>query len=66
MSNSTVGWFCLGVFVLIVIFDVVLALDSKPSNTISANARRLGKLWPPFRLLVTFGTGLVVGHLWWS
>jgi DMSO/TMAO reductase YedYZ heme-binding membrane subunit len=65
LNNSTVGWLVLGIFAAIVIFDTLLALDGKPSNTISANARRLGRYWPPFRLLVTFATGLTIGHLWW-
>lgn len=66
MSNTAVGVFVLAVFAIIVVFDVALLLDGKKSNTISANARRLGSKWPPFRLLVSFGCGLVLGHLWWT
>ena len=61
-----VGVFVLSAFLIIVLFDVALLLDGRKSNTISANARRLGKAWPPFRLLVSFGIGLVLGHLWWT
>jgi hypothetical protein len=54
------------VFAAIIAFDVYLALDSVKANTISARLRAWGKAWPPTRLIITFGLGVLAGHLWWT
>lgn len=52
-------------FLSIVGLDVYLALDGRDENTYSERLRALGRVWPPARLLITFGMGLLAGHLWW-
>ncbi len=52
-------------FTAIVALDVYLALDRRDENTYSERLRALGKVWPPARLLLTFGMGLLAGHLYW-
>ena len=46
--------------------DIYLAVDKVAGNTYSENLRRWGKLWPPLRLMVAFGMGMLCGHWWWS
>ncbi len=66
MSQSWVAILMLCITVMIVLFDIVLALDSQKANTISAVSRRIGKLWPPTRIIVPFACGVIVGHIWWT
>ena len=49
-------------FVAICALDVYLALDGRDGNTYS---ERLRALWPPAKLLLVFGMGLLAGHLYW-
>lgn len=47
---------------LIAAWDVVLALDGIKANTITAVLRRVPAGVPVF---LSFGLGLIAGHLWW-
>lgn len=62
MSKEAVTVVMVLLFLGIIVWDIWLALDDKKANTISARLRRIG---PGLRLLVVFGTGLVIGHLYW-
>jgi hypothetical protein len=52
-------------FLAIVGLDVYLALDGRDENTYSERLRALGRAWPPARLLIVYGMGLLSGHLYW-
>lgn len=53
-------------FVLIVGWDVYLALDGRKGNTISARLREWDRRFGGVKLLISFGFGLLAGHWWWS
>jgi hypothetical protein len=46
--------------------DVYLAVDKRDGNTYSERMRAWARAWPPLRLLIAFGFGLLCGHWWWS
>lgn len=52
-------------FVVIIGLDVWLALDGRKGNTYSERLTAWGKAWPPLRLLIVFGMGLLAGHWYW-
>ncbi len=52
-------------FLGIVGLDVYLALDRRDGNTYSERLRALGRVWPPARLILSFGMGMLAGHLYW-
>jgi len=53
-------------FLLVIGIDVWLALDKKVGNTYSERIRAWGKIWPPFRLILSFGMGVLAGHWFWG
>lgn len=66
MSN-TATTIIMAVFVVSFIgVDVYLALDKRDGNTYSERMRAWAKAWPPLRLMISFGFGLLAGHWWWS
>jgi hypothetical protein len=65
MTPSNTGAFLIIMFCLIVAFDVYLDRDAIKGNTYSERMRAWGEYWPPFRMLIAFGFGLVAGHWWW-
>lgn len=65
MSKQIVTIICLIAFLSIVAFDVYLWRDRKFGNTISERARRAGRVWPPFRILLAFSVGMLMGHFYW-
>lgn len=66
MNNITVAIIMAGLFVGIIGLDIVLALDKHDGNTYSERMRAWAKIWPPLRLIIMFGMGLVAGHWWWT
>lgn len=62
MSRKTVGIIIIVGVLLIAAWDVVLALDGIQANTITAVLRRVPPGVPVF---LSFGLGLIAGHLWW-
>lgn len=66
MSNVEVGVVIGCVFLGIVAWDIYLATDGKSGNTISERARRLGRMWPPFRILLSVAIGVLLGHFFWA
>jgi len=52
-------------FLAIVGLDIYLALDKRDGNTYSEVTKKFGKVWPPFRLLLSFFFGLLAGHFFW-
>jgi len=66
MSNSAVAVLMAVMFVVIIGIDIWLAIDKRKGNTYSERLRAWGKAWPPVRLLITFGMGLLAGHWWWT
>lgn len=52
-------------FVGIITWDVVLTLDNKPLNTISAQMRRLSRWSPWFPIFFAFAMGCLAGHFGW-
>lgn len=46
--------------------DIYLALDKRKGNTYSERLRSWAHAWPPIRLMVAFGMGLLCGHWWWT
>jgi hypothetical protein len=65
MTPAVIAIIMVIMFVGIIILDVYLAVDKVPDNTYSANLRLLAKYWPPSRLIVVFGMGMLAGHLYW-
>jgi succinate dehydrogenase hydrophobic anchor subunit len=66
MSN-TVTAIIMAVFVVAFIgVDVYLAFDKRKGNTYSERLRAWAKVWPPLRLLISFGMGLLCGHWYWT
>jgi hypothetical protein len=65
MSQEIVSVIMLLLFAAIVGFDIYLD-NSKGNNTFSSRFRALGRWWPPSRLLVTLGIGILLGHFWWT
>lgn len=63
MSRNKVAILSVVLFVLIVGIDIILALDGVRANTFSAVWRSIPDGGP---LIVTFGLGVVVGHIWWG
>lgn len=64
MDKTTI--FIIASFLIIVAVDIWLAVDDVQANTISARLRFWGRVWKPSRLLLTFGLGLLTGHLYWT
>ena len=52
-------------FLAIAGFDWYLYKDGKDGNTYSEVTTLFGKVWPPFRLLISVGFGLLLGHWFW-
>jgi len=65
MSNHGVTVLMCVLFVGIVLFDVYLLVDGKKGNTYSERMRHFGNIWKPFRLIVSFGFCLLLGHWYW-
>lgn len=66
MSNTATA-IIMTVFVIAFIgVDIWLALDKRDGNTYSERLRSWAKVWPPLRLLIAFGMGMLCGHWWWS
>jgi len=65
MAKLTVALIMLGIFLFIILIDVYLAIYA-PGNTFSSLLRLWAKYWPPARLLITFGMGLLCGHWFWG
>lgn len=66
MTPTHTSIFLAVMFVLIVAFDIWLDVDGIKGNTYSERMRAWGKVWPPFRMLIAFGFGLVCGHWYWA
>ena len=64
MSPVATAIVALTAMTLLVVLDVYLATDRRRGNTYSELLTRLGKIWPPIRLLLSFGMGLLAAH-WW-
>jgi cytochrome c biogenesis protein CcdA len=65
--NNTATTIIMAVFVLAFVgVDLWLAVDKVSGNTYSERLRAWAKIWPPVRLIVAFGMGLLCGHWWWS
>lgn len=65
--TSTATAIVMAVFVVAFIgVDVYLAVDKVAGNTYSERMRVWARVWPPLRLMVAFGMGLLCGHWWWS
>jgi hypothetical protein len=65
MSNTYTIIIMAAFFVSFIGIDVWLALDKRDGNTYSENLRKWGEAWPPLRLLMAFGFGLLCGHWYW-
>lgn len=65
MSNTAVAILMASIFLIVIAVDIWLALDDRKGNTYSERLRSWGKAWPPLRLLIAFGMGLLAGHWWW-
>lgn len=65
MSPLTISIFMGVVFVALIAFDVWLDRDDVDGNTYSERLRALGRVWPPARLLISLGFGVLLGHWWW-
>jgi len=46
--------------------DIWLAVDGVTGNTYSERMRAWAKVWPPLRLIIAMGFGLLCGHFFWS
>jgi len=65
--SPTVTTIIMAVFVVSFIgVDIYLAVDKVSGNTYSERMRAWAKVWPPLRLIVAFGMGMLCGHWWWS
>lgn len=65
--NNTVTAIIMATFVLSFIgVDIYLAVDKVSGNTYSERLRVWARVWPPLRLMIAFGMGLLCGHWWWS
>jgi succinate dehydrogenase hydrophobic anchor subunit len=65
--SPTVTAIIMAVFVVSFIgVDIYLAVDKVSGNTYSERMRAWAKVWPPLRLIVAFGMGMLCGHWWWS
>lgn len=65
MSPTATVVVMVAAFLALVGLDVWLALDGRTENTYSERLRAMGKAWPATRLLLSFGMGLLAGHLYW-
>ena len=68
MSNSSVQYvvlFMVSAFVIIIVVDIILALDGRSGNTYSEIIRRAGARWKPLIFMLIFGMGLLTGHWFW-
>jgi hypothetical protein len=65
MSNLAVSITMAVIFLLIVVWDVALALDGRRGNTISARVRDWDRRFGGLKLLISMGMGLLAGHWWW-
>lgn len=65
MTSAATTIVMVAAFLGLVGLDVYLALDGRPENTYSERLRVMSKAWPPARLLLSFGMGLLAGHLYW-
>lgn len=67
MTPNIITAIIMGVFVVSFIgIDIYLAVDKVSGNTYSERLRVWARAWPPLRLMVAFGMGLLCGHWWWS
>lgn len=66
MSNTAVSILMGIIFVAICAFDWWLDRDGKKGNTYSERIRALGRMWPPARLLLAVGIGVLLGHFFWT
>jgi hypothetical protein len=65
--STTATTVIMAVFVVAFIgIDIWLAVDKVSGNTYSERMRAWAKVWPPLRLMVAFGMGLLCGHWWWT
>jgi len=56
----------IAIFVIIILIDVILAMDKTKGNTYSEILRAAGKKWIALIMMITFGMGLLAGHWWWG
>jgi len=66
MSNLVVSVIMAALFVVIVGWDVYLALDGRRANTISARIRDWDRKFGGIKLLMAAGFGLLLGHWFWT
>jgi predicted membrane protein len=66
VSTTAVSIVCGILFAFIVGWDIYLNSDRIKDNTISARTRALGRAWPPARILILFGIGVLMGHFFWT
>jgi succinate dehydrogenase hydrophobic anchor subunit len=65
--STTATAIIMAVFVISFIgVDIYLAVDKVSGNTYSERMRAWAKVWPPLRLMVAFGMGLLCGHWYWG
>lgn len=57
--------FMIAVMFLVILVDVVLALNDDRGDTFSAVLRRAGRENIAIIMLITFSMGLLAGHWWW-
>ena len=65
MSNMTTTVIMIALTVLIIGWDVWLAVDRKDGNTISERMRAADRGFRGFKYIIIFGFGLLTGHWWW-
>lgn len=55
--------------IVAVLFALVVGIDvwlwRSGGKTYSQTLRGWGRLWPPSRLIISLGIGVVLGHLYW-
>lgn len=58
---SLTDWFCIGVIVVSLIYDLIVVLKYGKEATITASVQKYSKRWP----LIPFLLGVLVGHWFW-
>ncbi len=65
MSITLVEIIMIALFVVIIGWDIYLAIDARRGNTISERLRSYDRKFAPVKMIVCFAFGLVAGHWWW-